>query len=112
MGSPRGEPERRPGEDQVKVTLTKNRWVQRHPHGDLSPPSAPAQNTVRPPSGIPCRISGDGGVIPLDMSETTQSDRQLLARYTRHHAEGAFAEIVRRHIGLVHSAALRQVRSP
>src|SRR3954453_21780624 len=27
MGSPRGEPERRPGEDQVEVTLTKGFWV-------------------------------------------------------------------------------------
>jgi len=43
------------------------------------------------------------------MSDT---DLQLLARYTRDHAEDAFAEIVRRHLDLVHSAALRQVRSP
>lgn len=42
------------------------------------------------------------------MSDT---DLQLLARYTRDHAEDAFAEIVRRHVGLVYSAALRQVRS-
>jgi RNA polymerase sigma factor (sigma-70 family) len=44
-----------------------------------------------------------------DMSDT---DLNLLARYTRHHAEDAFAELVRRHLGLVYSAALRQVRSP
>jgi RNA polymerase sigma factor (sigma-70 family) len=44
-----------------------------------------------------------------DMSDT---DLELLARYTRHHAEDAFAELVRRHLGLVYSAALRQVRSP
>ncbi|HMJ90395.1 MAG TPA: sigma-70 family RNA polymerase sigma factor, partial [Candidatus Acidoferrum sp.] len=43
------------------------------------------------------------------MSET---DLQLLARYGRKHAEDAFAEIVRRHLGLVYSAALRQVRAP
>jgi RNA polymerase sigma factor (sigma-70 family) len=43
------------------------------------------------------------------MSDT---DLELLARYARHHAEDAFAEIVRRHLDLVHSAALRQVRSP
>ncbi len=43
------------------------------------------------------------------MSDT---NLQLLARYTRQHAEGAFAEIVRRHLGLVYSAALRRVRSP
>jgi RNA polymerase sigma factor (sigma-70 family) len=45
----------------------------------------------------------------LKMSET---DLQLLARYTRQHAEDAFAELVRRHLDLVFSAALRQVRSP
>jgi len=45
----------------------------------------------------------------MNMSDT---DLQLLARYARHHAEDAFAEIVRRHLDLVHSAALRQVRSP
>jgi RNA polymerase sigma factor (sigma-70 family) len=43
------------------------------------------------------------------MSDT---DLQLLARYTRHGAEDAFAELVRRHLDLVFSAALRQVRSP
>jgi RNA polymerase sigma factor (sigma-70 family) len=47
------------------------------------------------------------------MSATaTDSDLQLLARYTHDRAEDAFAEIVRRHLDLVHSAALRQVRSP
>src|SRR5437867_3023695 len=44
-----------------------------------------------------------------DMSDT---DMELLARYTRQHAEDAFAELVQRHLGLVYSAALRQVRSP
>ena len=47
--------------------------------------------------------------ILVNMSET---DLQLLTRYTHQRAEDAFAEIVRRHIDLVHSAALRQVRSP
>jgi RNA polymerase sigma factor (sigma-70 family) len=42
----------------------------------------------------------------------SDSDLQLLERYTRQHAEDAFSEIVRRHLDLVFSAALRQVRSP
>jgi RNA polymerase sigma factor (sigma-70 family) len=41
-----------------------------------------------------------------------ETDLELLARYTAQHAEDAFAEIVRRHLDLVYSAALRQVRSP
>jgi RNA polymerase sigma factor (sigma-70 family) len=45
----------------------------------------------------------------VNMSET---DLELLARYVRHNAEDAFAEIVRRHLGLVYTAAQRQVRSP
>ena len=43
------------------------------------------------------------------MSET---DLELLTRYSRQKAEDAFSEIVHRHLGLVYSAALRQVRSP
>ena len=43
------------------------------------------------------------------MSDT---DLELLARYSRQHAEDAFTELVRRHLGLVYSAALRQVRLP
>jgi hypothetical protein len=45
----------------------------------------------------------------VNMSAT---DLELLARYTRHGAEDAFAEIVRRYVNLVYSAALRQTRSP
>src|SRR5436190_10012869 len=47
--------------------------------------------------------------ILVNMSET---DLQLLTRYASQRAEDAFTEIVRRHVDLVHSAALRQVRSP
>jgi RNA polymerase sigma factor (sigma-70 family) len=37
------------------------------------------------------------------------SDMELLRNYDRHGSEDAFAELVRRHISLVYSAALRQV---
>src|SRR3954468_13302223 len=43
------------------------------------------------------------------MSDT---DLGLLARYTRQNDEEPFGEIVRRHLDLVFSAVLRQVRSP
>lgn len=42
----------------------------------------------------------------------TQTDAQLLERYARNGSEDAFSEIVRRHLNLVFSAALRQVRQP
>ena len=42
------------------------------------------------------------------MSDT---DLELLNRYATHQSEDAFSELVHRHVALVHSAALRQVRS-
>jgi RNA polymerase sigma factor (sigma-70 family) len=42
----------------------------------------------------------------------TQTDAQLLERYVRDKSEEAFAEIVRRYLNLIFSAALRQVRQP
>ncbi|HVU08303.1 MAG TPA: sigma-70 family RNA polymerase sigma factor [Verrucomicrobiae bacterium] len=39
-------------------------------------------------------------------------DLNLLKQFTREQSQDAFAEIVRRHLNLVYSAALRQVRSP
>jgi RNA polymerase sigma factor (sigma-70 family) len=40
------------------------------------------------------------------------SDLDLLRRFTRENSQDAFTEIVRRHLDLVYSAALRQIRSP
>jgi RNA polymerase sigma factor (sigma-70 family) len=42
----------------------------------------------------------------------TPSDLELLQRFARDRAQDAFTELVRRHLNLVYSAALRQVRSP
>ena len=42
----------------------------------------------------------------------TANDLELLQQFARDHAPDAFTEIVRRHLNLVHSAALRQARSP
>jgi RNA polymerase sigma factor (sigma-70 family) len=39
-------------------------------------------------------------------------DLNLLDRYARDNSQAAFVELVRRHLNLVYSAALRQVRSP
>ena len=39
------------------------------------------------------------------------TDHQLLASYARQQSEGAFRELVERHINLVHSAALRESRN-
>ena len=41
-----------------------------------------------------------------------QTDQQLLRDYTGRRSEAAFAELVRRHVDLVYSAALRMVRDP
>ncbi len=43
------------------------------------------------------------------MQMNEDNDAELLRRYVEHRAEDAFAEIVRRHVNLVYSAALRQV---
>jgi len=38
------------------------------------------------------------------------TDQQLLRDYTERRSEAAFAELVRRHVDFVYSAALRMVR--
>jgi|WetSurMetagenome_2_1015567.scaffolds.fasta_scaffold670524_1 hypothetical protein len=48
----------------------------------------------------------NAGDILVKMSDDAL---EVLARYSRQHAEDAFAEIVRRDLDLVFSAALRQV---
>lgn len=40
------------------------------------------------------------------------SDSECLQRFVRENSQSAFAALVERHVGLVYSAALRQVRSP
>lgn len=55
-----------------------------------------------------CRIPPAGG----DMLAEMISDLDLLRQFARENSQDAFAEIVRRHLNLVYSAALRQVRSP
>src|SRR6058998_2661691 len=69
------------------------------------PVAGPRSAGLKFPWRIP-RVRSD---MLADMSGT---DLELLARYRRQHAEDAFAEIVQRHLDLVYSAALRQVRSP
>ncbi len=45
-------------------------------------------------------------------SQRMTSDLDLLRQFARENSQDAFTEIVRRHVNLVYSAALRQVRSP
>src|SRR5262245_39948327 len=40
------------------------------------------------------------------------TDMELVAQFVRSNSQNAFEELVSRHINLVHSSALRQVRDP
>ena len=50
---------------------------------------------------------GPGGSIYMG---TMTDDAELLRRYAEDRSEASFAELVRRHVDLVYSAALRQCR--
>src|ERR1019366_4761933 len=58
---------------------------------------------------ILCRISRPGGDMLLNM---TAHDLDLLRQFTRDQSQDAFTALVNRHVKLVYSAALRQIRSP
>ncbi len=56
--------------------------------------------------------SGEGNARAVDSAAPTKpgpSDQELLAEYAASQSEAAFAELVRRHTGLVWASALRQV---
>jgi RNA polymerase sigma factor (sigma-70 family) len=48
----------------------------------------------------------------MKMTAPSMNDLDLLRKFTRDQSQDAFAALVKRHLGLVYSAALRQVRSP
>src|SRR5688572_27042638 len=48
----------------------------------------------------------------MKMTVPSMNDLDLLRKFTRDQSQDAFTALVKRHLGLVYSAALRQVRSP
>lgn len=50
--------------------------------------------------------------VPIYLLKMTISDSELLRQFAQNRSEEAFTLLVKRHIDLVYSAALRQVRSP
>lgn len=59
---------------------------------------------------LPVRFEPQRVLSILRVNERT--DQQLLREYAERRSEAAFSELVRRHIDLVYSAALRMVRDP
>lgn len=53
-----------------------------------------------------------GGDMIDEMTVPLMNDLDLLGKFTRDQSQDAFTALVKRHLGLVYSAALRQVRSP
>src|SRR5687768_3122987 len=57
-------------------------------------------------------IPAVGGDIIDEVTVPLMNDLDLLGKFTRDQSQDAFTALVKRHVGLVYSAALRQVRSP
>jgi len=56
---------------------------------------------------FPCPVRAAAGTV---LCVNSLSDQQLLRDYAGKRSEDAFTELVRRHVDLVYSAALRMVR--
>ncbi|MFO1498315.1 MAG: hypothetical protein U1G07_07990 [Verrucomicrobiota bacterium] len=104
-----------PGEQFYRAVLLPSPPRERSRRGTnlrLSRPLLPLfAHLANPPNGrrpIPGGFVNWRRYLCEDMSET---DLELLARYAREQRQEA-TEIVRRHVDLVYSAALRRVRSP
>lgn len=83
MGSPPGEPERRPGEDQVAVTLTRGFWIGKFEatQGDWKRVAGKLPGEVTPRAGI----GDDFPVYNVDFPESEAFCRKLTERA---HASG------------------------